>query len=279
MGQHHAVDAGSTPKLKLNGFGIMPRKWWPYYPGVSSTVSLESVEQITWPGRLYQLSAVYTASTRLIIDGGYNYQDSSDKWATESFATNSSGNAIRITEQGTTFTTATTVQGTTFAAGTVIAPITYGPVAPNALADNPMHMYDGRATVSYVTGTHNFQIGLDVQRGFRENYWWPLSSGVTNPIAYRTQGFVVNQVTIYAPPGRYRSNMNYNAGLFLQDRWKMGRLSLTGGLRFDLQKESYNPTTISPSQYVPNRPVQTISGANVVNWRDVNPRFGAAYDL
>src|SRR5262245_39443831 len=135
------------------------------------------------------------------------------------------------------------------------------------------------ATVSYVTGTHNFQIGLDVQRGFRENYWWPLSSGVTNPIAYRTQGFVVNQVTIYAPPGRYRSNMNYNAGLFLQDRWKMGRLSLTGGLRFDLQKESYNPTTISPSQYVPNRPVQTISGANVVNWRDVNPRFGAAYDL
>jgi hypothetical protein len=133
--------------------------------------------------------------------------------------------------------------------------------------------------VSYVTGTHNFQIGLDVQRGFRENYWWPLSSGATNPIAYRTLGYVVNQVTIYAPPGRYRGNMNYNAGLFLQDRWKIRGLSLTGGLRLDLQKESYNPSTIYPSRYVPNRPIQTIPGANVVNWRDVNPRFEAAYDL
>jgi hypothetical protein len=264
-----------TPKLKLNGFGIMQRKWWPYYPGVSSTVSPESVEQITWPGRLYQISAVYTPSTRLVLDGGYNYQDSSDKWAPEPIANNSVGTAVRVVEQGTTLNTAQFG----LPAGTVIAPITYGPVAPNALADNPMHMYDARGTVNYVTGTHNFQIGMDVQRGFRENYWWPLSSGVTNPIAYRTQGFVVNQVTIYAPPGRYRSNMNYNAGIFLQDRWKFRSLSLTGGLRLDLQKESYNPTTISPSQYVPNRPVQTIPGADVVDWRDVNPRFGAAYDL
>jgi hypothetical protein len=46
-----------------------------------------------------------------------------------------------------------------------------------------------------------------------------------------------------------------------------------------LQKESYSPTTLNPSQFVPNRPIQTIPGANIVNWRDTNPRFGAAYDL
>jgi hypothetical protein len=265
-----------TPKLKVNGFGVMQRKWWPYYPGnLSSAVSPESVEQVTWPGRMYQVAANYTASSRLIVEGGYNYQDSSDKWAPEPFANNSAGTAVRVTEQGTTLTTAQFG----LPAGTVIAPVTYGPVAPNAVADNPMHMYDARGTASYVTGTHNFKVGFDLQRGFREQYWWPLSSGVTNPIAYRTLGYVLNQITIYAPPGRYRGNLNYDAGLFLQDRWKINRLSLTGAFRLDLQKESYSPTTLSPSQFVPNRPIQIIPGANVVNWRDTNPRFGAAYDL
>lgn len=256
-----------TPKLRVNGFGIMQRKWWPYY-GIAANISPEAAQQITWPGRVYQVSAAYTATSRVIIDGGINYQDSSDKWAPESSANNSAGKAIRIVEQGTTL-----------ADGTVIAPITYGPVNPAAVADNPMHMYDGRGAVSYVTGAHNFKFGVDVQRGFNERYWWPISSGVTTPIAYRTLGYVVNQVTIYAPPNRYRSSMNYDAGIYLQDRWKLGRLALSGGLRLDLQKESYSPTTIYPSQFVPNRPIQTIPGANVTNWRDVDPRFGAAYDL
>jgi hypothetical protein len=264
-----------TPKLRLNGYGAIQRKWWPYYFSVTSAISPESVQQVFWPGRMYQVSASYTPSNRVIVEGGVNYQDSSDKWAPEPFANNSAGTAVRVTEQGTTLTAAQFG----LAAGTVIAPITYGPVAPNAVADNPMHMVDGRGTVSYVTGTHNFKFGVDLQRGFREQYWWPLSSGVTSPIAYRTQGYVVNQVTIYAPPGRYRGNLNYDAGIFLQDRWKINRLTLTGGFRLDLQKESYSPTTLSPSQFVPNRPIQTIPGANVVNWRDTNPRFGAAYDL
>src|SRR5438477_6025031 len=73
--------------------------------------------------------------------------------------------------------------------------------------------------------------------------------------------------------------MNYDGGIYLQDRWKIRRLTLTGAFRLDLQKESYSPTTLYPSQYVPNRPIQVIPGANVVNWRDTNPRFGAAYDL
>jgi hypothetical protein len=257
----------ATPKLRLNGFAIMQRKWWPYY-GITAAISPEAAQQITWPGRVYQVSASYTASNRLIIDGGVNYQDSSDKWKPEPQANNTAGTAVRVVEQGTTL-----------ANGTVIAPVTYGPVNPAAVADNPMHMYDARAAVSYVTGTHNFKFGLDVQRGFNERYWWPISSGVTTPIAYRTLGYVINQVTIYAPPGRYRSNQNYDGGIFLQDRWKIRRLTLTGAFRLDLQKESYSPTTISPSQFVPNRPIQTIPGANVVHWRDTNPRFGAAYDL
>jgi hypothetical protein len=185
----------ATPKLRVNGFAIMQRKWWPYY-GITAAISPEAAQQITWPGRVYQLSAAYTASNRLIIDGGVNYQDSSDKWKPEPQANNAAGTAVRVVEQGTTLTTSQFG----LPAGTVIAPVTYGPVNPAAVADNPMHMYDARVAVSYVTGTHNFKFGLDVQRGFNERYWWPLSSGVTTPIAYRTLGYVINQVTIMHRP-------------------------------------------------------------------------------
>ena len=258
------VTAALTPKLRVNGTGIVQRKWWPYYPGVSAAASPETNVQITWPGRIYQGSATYAATSRLLFEGGFNWQDSSDFWTPLSFANNVGGNAVRVVEQGTTL-----------ANGTVIAPITYGPLSPTLASDNPMHMTDLRAAMNYVTGTHNLKIGMDLQSGSRQNQWLGLSS----LIQARTLGYQLNQVTIYAPPGVYKSNLDYDAGIFAQDRWTAKRLTITGAVRLDLQKESYDPTTIGPSLYLPNRAVQTIPGANVVDWKDINPRIGAAYDL
>ena len=109
------LTAAVTPKLRVNGLAIVQRKWWPYFPGVSATVSPESVEQVTWPGRIYQGSATYAATSRLLFEGGMNYQDSSDWWAPVPIANNVGGNAVRVVEQGTTL-----------ANGTVISPLTYG---------------------------------------------------------------------------------------------------------------------------------------------------------
>jgi hypothetical protein len=258
------LTAAVTQKLRVNGTAIVQRKWWPYYPAVSAAVSPEANVQITWPGRIYQGSATYTATNRLIFEGGVNFQDSSDLWAPLSFANNVNGNAVRVVEQGTTL-----------ADGTVIAPITYGPLSPTLASDNPMHMTAYRGAVNYVTGTHSFKIGMDLQSGSRQNQWLGLSS----LIQARTLGYQLNQVTIFAPPGIYKSNLDYDTGIYAQDRWTLKRLTVTGALRLDVQKESYDPTTIGPTQYLPNRAVQTIPGANVVDWKDVNPRFGAAYDL
>ena len=258
------LTAAVTPKFRLNGTAIVQRKWWPYYPGVSAAASPESNVQITWPGRIYQGSATYTATNRLIFEGGFNWQDSSDLWQPEPFANNVGGNAVRVVEQGTTL-----------ANGAVIAPITYGPLNPALASDNPMHMSDLRGAVNYVTGTHNFKVGMDLQSGSRQNQWLGLSS----LIQARTLGYQLNQVTLFAPPGVYKSNLDYDAGIFAQDRWTVKRLTVTGALRLDLQKESYDPTTIGPTLYLPNRQVQTIPGANVTDWKDINPRFGAAYDV
>jgi Carboxypeptidase regulatory-like domain len=253
------LTAALTQDLRVNGTAIIQRKWWPYYPGVTAAVAPEANVQITWPGRIYQGSATYTPTNRLIFEGGFNFQDSSDFWEPLPFANNVGGNAVRVVEQGTTG----------------IAPITWGPLSPTLASDNPMHMTSYRGAMNYVTGTHSVKVGMDLQSGSRQNQWLGLSS----LSQYRTLGYQLNQVTIFAPPGVYKSNLDYDAGLFAQDRWTMNRLTLTGALRLDLQKESYDPTTIGPTQYLPNRATQTIPGANVTDWKDINPRFGAAYDL
>ena len=258
------LTAAVTPKLRMNGLAIVQRKWWPYFPGVTATVAPESVEKVIWPGRIYQGSATYAATSRLLFEGGMNYQDSSDWWEPVPIAYNVGGNAVRVVEQGTTL-----------ANGTVISPLTYGPLTPNLVSDNPMKMLDYRAAMNYVTGTHNLKIGIDTQHGYRQNQWLNL----TTPIQYRTLGYQLNQVTLFAPPGTYKSNLDYDTGIFAQDRWTMKRLTVTGSIRLDLQKESYDASTLGPTQWLPNRATQTIPGANVVDWKDVNPRFGAAYDL
>src|SRR4051812_46990790 len=218
------LTAALTPKLRLNGTAIVQRKWWPYFPGVNAAVSPEANVAITWPGRIYQGSGTYTATNRLIFEVGFNFQDSSDLWEPVPFANNVGGNAVRVVEQGATVN------------GVAIPTITYGPLSPTLASDNPMHMNDYRGAVNYVTGTHNIKIGLDLQSGSRQNQWLGLSSLVQA----RTLGYQLNQVTIFAPPGVYTSNLDYDAGIFAQDRWNLKRLTLTGALRFDLQKESYN---------------------------------------
>ena len=115
---------------------------------------------------------------------------------------------------------------------------------------------------------------MDLQRGFRTR----ISEHFSNDIQYRTQNFVLNQVTIYAPSGTYRSNLDYNAGFFVQDRWRIGRLAVSPGVRFEFQKESNDAYRAGPTKYVPTRNL-TFPNADVVRWKEVNPRIGVSYDL
>jgi len=91
---------------------------------------------------------------------------------------------------------------------------------------------------------------------------------------------VLNQVTVFAPAGSYQSNLDYNVGLYAQDRWTTRRLTLSGAVRLEIQSESYEPyTTPGPSPYLPNRVPQSFAGAQVASWRDIDPRIGVSYDL
>jgi hypothetical protein len=59
----------------------------------------------------------------------------------------------------------------------------------------------------------------------------------------------------------------------------MDRLTLSGGVRVDLQNESTSPFTAAPHRWLPTRNTFYEAVENVPNWRDVNPRISVAYDL
>src|SRR5947207_3228681 len=159
--------------------------------------------------------------------------------------------------------------------GAVAAPLTYR--APTGFDfDDRLPSQTFNASASYVSGAHNAKVGFEMQRGhFERND----NNDSTGGIWYTTRDYVPQFVTIQAPLQGWQNNLNYNLGIFAQDRWTVNRMTVSGALRLDLQKESTEPFTATPHRFLPNRHDQLGAVENVPNWKDINPRVSVAYDL
>jgi hypothetical protein len=130
--------------------------------------------------------------------------------------------------------------------------------------------------MSYVTGTHTAKVGFDMQRG---HFWRGDNVDITNGIWYTTTAGAPAFVTVQAPVYGWQMNLNYNLGIYAQDKWTLNRLTLGGGIRLDMQNESTEPFTAGPTLWAPNRNASFAAVQNVPNWKDIDPRVQAAYDL
>jgi hypothetical protein len=247
------VTVAATPKMRFMGFVDVQKKWWTYWLA-SALSSPESLGEITWPGRLAQATWSYTATNRLLFEAGGNYQVSDDTTLPREGEPNS---GRRIVETG----------------GSLIGPITYGPFG-NIVYDDPQRQRAYRGSMTYVTGSHNLKVGMDLRQGFRtEN-----NLHFADDVQYRTTNLTLNQVTIFAPLGTWTARLNHDLGLYAQDRWTVDRLTINGSVRLEFQKESNDPYSVGPSRFLPGRN-RSFPGFEVVNWKEVNPRVGLAYDL
>ncbi len=59
----------------------------------------------------------------------------------------------------------------------------------------------------------------------------------------------------------------------------MNRLTVSGGIRLDMQNESTSDFTSQPHRWLPTRNEFYPAVENVPNWKDINPRVSVAYDL
>jgi hypothetical protein len=132
--------------------------------------------------------------------------------------------------------------------------------------------------ISYVTGSHNFKAGVNVEWGDDRNYIdnhhsiSTLTLNSSRPAAGRA-----TSVTVRNTPVRRLNELNADSGFFVQDRWTLPRLSLFGGFRYDWFNGGWKDQFAPANPFVPER---TIPAADCKPcWNDWSIRAGASYDL
>jgi hypothetical protein len=135
----------------------------------------------------------------------------------------------------------------------------------------PFHNAYGAS--SYVTGSHAIRYGFQYGWGWIKS--WRDSNG---HMVQRYSNGVPNSVQRTNYPVTWaRSNLDYLIGVFIQDSWTMGRVTLNPGMRFEAIRGSVPEQSAPAGRFVPARHFDAIE--NLPNWKNWAPRFGAAYDV
>ena len=132
-----------------------------------------------------------------------------------------------------------------------------------------------RAAVSYITGSHSFRVGFNNAYGHHENETY---TGPAAEYSYTFANGVPNGITYRIVPRKVRVNVNRDFGIFAQDRWNVGRWTLSGAIRYDNFANSFPATSVGPTGLAPNLRVEFPESDNL-NLKDITPRLGATYDL
>jgi hypothetical protein len=175
---------------------------------------------------------------------------------------------IPVTEQSSAVNPATGIQ---------YAPranYTYRGLEQWGYAEGATNSYN--ASASYVTGSHNVKVGYQ--------YYWlrQLDNTIAaeNQLLYRFNRGVPNRVT-YRLPERSRNSITQLNGVFLQDQYTRGRLTLSGAVRWD-RASSYAPVEsngVSQTSFLNAAPISIEKTPGVDAYNDLSPRFGFAYDV
>ena len=130
--------------------------------------------------------------------------------------------------------------------------------------------YPWRAAMSYVTGSHTVKVGYN-----QVFYWTPGVRYEKNNILYRFNNGVPNQLTLL--DDREETKHLNTMGLYAQDSWVVGKLTLQGGLRYDRQWQFFPAQRIGFTRFIPNG--FFTEETEGVKWHDITPRLAGAYDL
>jgi hypothetical protein len=132
-----------------------------------------------------------------------------------------------------------------------------------------------RFSVSYVTGSHNVKVGISDEQAFNDES--RMNNNQTDGLNYDFLGGKPNRIQYFAGPFFQQERQNHEIGLFAQDAWRLKRLTLNLGLRWDYITMGFPSADLPAGLWVPARHVDAVSGVPV--WSDINPRLGVSYDV
>jgi len=178
--------------------------------------------------------------------------------------------------------------------------------------DTPSHNpnYRGNFAMSYVTGSHSFKTGVDLNGAYR----WANSSsvvpysyvvstlanngvglgipapvslslrsdGCTDPLVRQVNGGLVGGDTTIkscpTPTAGSPNKVTSEGGIFVQDKWTVDRVTLSGGIRMDWFFSENPAFHLSPSLLTPNRNYD-VPKFSTTRYKDWTPKAAVAYDL
>jgi hypothetical protein len=238
----------ATPKNKISIWGnTMQRCWCGWQLSATTTPDASRILK-TYPNVMSQVTWNAPLTNKLLIDAGWTYHPESwGGWPQDHVPYGTAG----MTELST---------GVIFRGG----PFYY---------QHRTRQTNGKVYLSYVTGSHAFRFGFQDMWGHRTISNWTL--GV--PYSLNLLNGVPASLSQYTYPYNLKSNLKYYMGLFAQDQWTIDRFTLNLGVRFDAMHAYIEEQHHAATQLVGERTFPEIE--DVPRWKDINPRFGLAYDL
>jgi len=236
-------------KCEGNTIGITtPAVVSPEANGPNQTLPLR-VPQVTWSSPV---------TNRLLLDAGFG--GTYYGWGNFERVPNPTHDLIKVTEQCATGCAANGNRP-----GIVYRSQDYG--------DNRTGSYTWRGSLAYVTGRHSFKVGYQGTLMTDDRTW----TTNTTDLWYRFNNGVPNQLTQTISPWINNARAGWDA-VFAQEQFTMGRLTLQGAVRFDVAKSWFPEQNIGPDRFLAT-PYHFDETKGVNSYKDITPRFGAAYDV
>src|SRR5215471_15982031 len=228
-------------------------------PGIGPGVATTSPESGTiWnaPLSIWQATWSSPISNRFLFESGYS--EFRARWG-DVMPEGASTTLIPVTEQST-------------AAGVPFANYLYRGWLAQPSQDQKHATW--RASLSYVSGSNNLKLGT--QGGYMVA---KTTTQVAQQLSYNFNNGAPVSLSTRVGPTRVSDRIRYN-GLYLQDSWTRGRLTLQGALRFETAS-SWAPGdengVLEAHQFGPANIFPRTDG--VTGYRDLTPRGGIVYDV
>ena len=215
----------------------------------------------------YQISWTRPQTNRILFEAGYAQMPN----VSDLFALN---NSYGASGAGAHFDARTDLPGLFEAVGLTMAR-NMGFIFRGSTVHFSRMTHSARASMSYVTGSHNVKVG------FNSNMKRQLE-------AYRSESDWTNLMTLFGNPFRAlyeargpETNEFTNIGVYAQDQWTIDRLTVNAGVRFDYFAGRYPDHHSLPG--AETHPIWAgpifFEGQQVTGWKDLQPRLGIVYDL
>jgi hypothetical protein len=129
------------------------------------------------------------------------------------------------------------------------------------------------AAASFVTGSHNIKVGyqgallIDKRKNFGNNQF----------VNYRTQNGIPDQITLNLNRFGIEQSVRSDA-FYAQEQWTLGRMTMSGAVRYDHAWSYFPEQTIGPLRFFPTA-LTYPKTTGVEGYHDLWPRAGVAYDV